>query len=133
MYYADTGAGTLDAFDYDVAAGTASNRTTIATFTPEGGLPDGLAVDADGGVWVALFRGGRVVRLSPSGELVDAVELPVSQPTSVAFGGDDLGDLYITTATYEMSDEQLAAEPLAGATLVCRPGVVGTPVAAFAG
>ena len=100
MYYIDTGAGTLDVFDYDLATGTASNRTTLRTFTPAGGLPDGLAVDADGDVWVAFFGGGRVERLSPAGELVERIELPVSQPTSVAFGGDGLVDLYITTATY---------------------------------
>ena len=72
-------------------------------------------------------------RYAPDGTLVERLELPVSQPTSVAFGADDLGDLYITTGTYQLTAEQLADQPLAGATLVCRPGVAGTHVHAFGG
>ena len=99
----------------------------------EDGLADGLAVDSEGHLWVVLFGGGCVRRYAPDGRLVDRLELPVSQPTSVAFGGDDLGDLYITTATYQLAAEQLAEQPYAGATFVCRPGVTGTPVHAFGG
>lgn len=89
-------------------------------FEPGDGIPDGMAVDVEGHVWVALFGGGCVRRYAPGGLFVDRIELPVSQPTSVAFGGDDLEDLYITTATYQFTAEQLAEQPLAGATFVCR-------------
>jgi sugar lactone lactonase YvrE len=92
-----------------------------------------MAVDAEGHIWVALFGGGGVRRYTPGGLLVDRIELPVSQPTSVAFGGDDLQDLYITTATYQLTAEQLAEQPLSGATFVCRPGVAGVPVRSFGG
>ena len=80
-----------------------------------------------------LFGGGCVRRYAPDGLLADRLELPVRQPTSVAFGGDDLGDLYITTATIQFGAEQLPEQPDAGATFVCRPGVTGTPVYAFGG
>jgi len=133
MYYIDTMAGGVDAFDFDLATGELANRRRFASFEEGEGIPDGLAVDAEGHVWVVLFGGGCVRRYAPDGLLVDRLELPVSQPTCVAFGGDDLGDLYITTGTYQLTAEQLAEQPLAGATFVCRPGVTGTPVHAFAG
>jgi len=133
MYYIDTMDGGVDVFDYDLAAGEVSNRRRLVSFEESDGIPDGLAVDAEGHVWVVLFGGGCVRRYSPEGRLVDRLDLPVSQPTCVAFGGDDLGDLYITTATYRLTAVQLAEQPLAGATLVCRPGVTGTPVCAFGG
>jgi sugar lactone lactonase YvrE len=133
MYYVDTMTGRLDVFDYDLARGEVANRRPLAVFEEPDGIPDGLAVDAEGHVWIALFGGGCVRRYASDGTLVDRLELPVSQPTSVAFGGDDLGDLYITTGTYQFAEHQLADQPLAGATLVCRPGVVGAPVHAFGG
>ena len=133
MYYVDTMAGGVDVFDFDLDVGEVSNRRRLVSFQPEDGIPDGLAVDAEGHVWVVLFGGGCVRRYAPDGTLADRIDLPVSQPTCVAFGGDDLGDLYITTGTYQLTAEQLAAQPLAGATLVCRPGVTGTPVHGFGG
>ena len=133
MYYIDTFAGGVDVFDFELETGEVSNRRRLASFTPEDGIADGLAVDSEGHVWVALFGGGCVRRYAPDGLLADRLELPVRQPTSVAFGGDDLGDLYITTATIQFGAEQLAEQPDAGATFVCRPGVTGTPVHAFGG
>jgi sugar lactone lactonase YvrE len=133
MYYIDTMAGGVDVFDFELASGEVSNRRRLVSFGPEDGIPDGLAVDAEGHVWVVLFGGGCVRRYTPDGVPSGRLELPVSQPTCVAFGGEDLGDLYITTATYQLTPEQLAEQPLAGATFVCRPGVTGTPVHSFAG
>lgn len=133
LYYIDTFARGVDVFDFETATGDVSNRRRLVSFTLEDGLADGLAVDSEGHLWVVLFGGGCVRRYAPDGRLVDRLELPVSQPTSVAFGGDDLGDLYITTATYQLAAEQLAEQPSAGATFVCRPGVTGTPVHAFGG
>ena len=133
MYYIDTFARGVDVFDFEPGTGDVSNRRRLVSFPLEDGLADGLAVDSEGHLWVVLFGGGCVRRYAPDGLLVDRLELPVSQPTSVAFGGDDLGDLYITTATYQLAAEQLAEQPYAGATFVCRPGVTGTPVHAFGG
>jgi sugar lactone lactonase YvrE len=133
MYYIDTMAGGVDVFDFDLATGEVTDRRRLVSFEESDGIPDGLAVDAEGHVWVALFGGGCVRRYAPDGRLDDRLELPVSQPTCVAFGGDDLGDLYVTTAAYQLTAEQLAEQPLAGATFVCRPGVAGTPVHPFAG
>ena len=133
MYYIDTMAGGVDVFDFDLAAGEVSDRRRLVSFGPDDGIPDGLAVDMEGHVWVVLFGGGCVRRYTPDGLFVDRLELPVTQPTCVAFAGADLGDLYITTATYQLTAEQLAEQPLAGATFVCRPGVAGVPVGAFGG
>jgi sugar lactone lactonase YvrE len=133
MYYTDTAAGSIDVFDFELATGELANRRRLLDFAPGDGMPDGMAVDAEGHIWVALFGGGCIRRYTPGGLLVDRIELPVSQPTSVAFGGDGLHDLYITTATYQLTAEQLAEQPLAGATFVCRPGVTGVPVQSFGG
>lgn len=133
MYYIDTMAGGVDVFDFELSTGEVANRRRLVGFGSDDGIPDGLAVDAEGHIWVVLFGGGCVRRYSPDGHLVDRLELPVSQPTSVAFGGEDLGDLYVTTATYQLTAEQLVEQPLAGATFVCRPGVTGALVHGFGG
>jgi sugar lactone lactonase YvrE len=133
MYYIDTFAGSVDVFDFEVDTGEATNRRTLATIAQADGIPDGLAVDSEGHVWVALFGGGCIRRYAPDGSLTGLLELPVSKPTSVAFGGHDLGDLYITTATIQFGPAPSGEQPEAGATFVCRPGVTGTPVHAFAG
>lgn len=131
MYYIDTFAGGVDVFDFELETGEATNRRRLAVVTPDE-VPDGLAVDSEGHVWVAVFGDGCIRRYAPDGRLAGRLELPGLQPTSVAFGGDDLGDLYITTATIRFGTGQ-HDHPDAGATLVCRPGVAGTPVHAFGG
>jgi sugar lactone lactonase YvrE len=131
MYYVDTFAG-VDVFDFELETGEVSNRRRFADVTPQE-VPDGLAVDSEGHVWIAVFGDACVRRYSPDGRLDGRLELPGRQPTSVAFGGDDLGDLYITTATIEFGEKERPDPPDAGATLVCRPGVSGTPVHAFGG
>jgi sugar lactone lactonase YvrE len=97
------------------------------------GAPDGLTVDAAGGVWLALWGGGAVHRYAPDGSLDRVVRLPVSHPTSCAFGGDDLGDLYITTAAIALSPAERARQLQAGGLFRCRPGVAGRPAPLFAG
>jgi sugar lactone lactonase YvrE len=132
MYYIDTFAGGIDVFDFEIDTGDISNRRRFAEIT-QAEVPDGLAVDSEGHVWVAVFGDACIRRYAPDGRLSYRLELPVSKPTSVAFGGDDLGDLYITTATVEFGPAPPIAHPDAGATFVCRPGVTGAPVHAFAG
>ena len=87
--------------------------------------PDGAAVDAEGNYWVAMFEGGRIVCLSPTGELLREVRLPVRCPTSVCFGGPDLRTLYVTSASHGRSNEELAQYPHTGKVLAFDVGVAG--------
>lgn len=131
MYFADTNRHTIWAWDYDLASGAATHERVFAD-TGEG-RPDGSCVDADGGLWNAQYGGGRLVRYAPTGKVDRVVDVPVANPTCCAFGGDDLGTLYVTTATQRLSPEDLAQQPLAGSLLALRPGVKGLPEGRFAG
>lgn len=126
-YYNDTATGRTDVFDWTSATGL-TGRRPFATIA-EGG-PDGLTVDAEGGVWVALFGGSAVHRYDPDGRLDAVIELPTSQVTAVTFAGADLDRLVITTSREGMGAN---AEPLAGALFQADPGVRGQPVRPFAG
>jgi sugar lactone lactonase YvrE len=129
-YYVDSATQRVDAFSYDPACGTLSERRPFVEIPADVGLPDGLTVDAEGGVWVALWRGDGVVhRYDAAGRLDAVVDLPVSQPTSCVFGGDALDQLYITTSSLDLR----RPEPDAGALFVAHPGVRGLPTHAFAG
>ena len=125
LYYVDTPTGCVDVLDYDGVTGRAVNRRTLIHIDEKHGYPDGLTVDAEGCVWVALWGGSCVRRYTPSGELDRCLYLPVTQVTSCAFGGLDLDELYITSATHGMTEAQLEAEPAAGSLFRCRPGVKG--------
>jgi sugar lactone lactonase YvrE len=133
LYYVDTPAEGIDVLDYDVESGAVSNRRRLVDVASETGHVDGLTVDADGYVWVALFHGWAVHRYGPDGTLDRVLRMPTSQVTSCTFGGSDLGDLYITTAAYRMVADQRRREPLAGAVFRCRPGVIGQPTVPFGG
>ncbi len=126
LYYVDTPLHRVDAFDFDLESGAIANRRTVAQVSD--GAPDGMAIDAEGCLWVACWGGHRVLRVDPAtGRALEAVRVPASQVSSVAFGGPDLGDLYITTAWEGLSPEQRASEPHAGDLFVARPGVAGLP------
>lgn len=132
LYFAESAGRTVFAYDFDARRGTIARRRTFATW-PEGVKPDGLAVDEEGGVWVALWDGWRIERWSPEGRLVRTLRLPVPRPTSVAFGGRDLATLYITTARVRLANEVLEQAPLSGSVFEFVPGVRGTPVSLFGG
>jgi sugar lactone lactonase YvrE len=125
LYYIDSLTQRDDAIDFDLDRGRLGARRPLIRIDPADGLPDGLCVDADGGIWVALFGGGAIRRYLPDGRLDAIVELPVTNPTSLAFGGRDMGDLYVTSARHRLTDAQLAREPVAGSLLRLRPGVAG--------
>jgi sugar lactone lactonase YvrE len=128
MYYIDSPTRRLDVFGYDADGGVVDRRTLVEI--EEGsGFPDGLTVDADGCVWVALWDGGAVRRYTPAGELDRVIELPVPRVTACAFGGADLSDLYITTARTGLSDPH----PVAGSLLVVPGAGKGLASPAFAG
>ena len=125
MYYIDTPLHRLDVFDFDAAGGAIANRRTLLPIDGPGS-PDGMAVDAEDGLWIAMWGGGRVLHVLPDGTVAGVVDVPVSQPTSVCFGGPDLREMFITSAWHGLSPERRAREPLAGGVFRCRPGVAGT-------
>jgi sugar lactone lactonase YvrE len=124
-YYIDTPTGRVDQFDFDLDAGTVSNRRPFAEIAPDDGSPDGLIVDAEGFVWVCLWRGSAVRRYAPDGRLDMVIAIPAAQTTKCAFGGPDLDELFITSAWIGLTDQERAAQPLAGGLFRCRPGVKG--------
>jgi sugar lactone lactonase YvrE len=119
----------VDAFDHDPDRGL-SGRRPLVRFDEADGVPDGLAVDADGHLWVAMHRGGAIHRYRPDGRLDGVVEVPVRNVTACTFGGPRRDQLYITTSRHGMGD---AAEPAAGALFRADVAVTGQPAAAFAG
>jgi sugar lactone lactonase YvrE len=126
MYYIDTRTGGVDAFDHDPSSGTVTGRRRLIDI--DRGWPDGMTVDADGCLWVALWDGWGVRRYAPDGRLLSTVEVPARRVTSCAFGGDTL---YITTARTGIDD--FSDQPAAGALFACDPGVAGLPVGEWAG
>jgi sugar lactone lactonase YvrE len=134
LYYIDTPLRRVDAFDYDLATGRLSNRRPHITFPAElAGNPDGMTIDTDGGLWVAMWTGWGVHRYAPDGTLDLIVDVPASHVTSAIFGGPDLTDLYITCAWSELTDEERAEQPHAGSLFGIRTGFRGYPPAEFAG
>jgi sugar lactone lactonase YvrE len=133
MYYVDTGRGTVDRMSFDPVTGDVSLRRTLVRIPPADGVPDGLTVDSEGFFWLALWGGGSVRRYAPDGTLERTVHLPVEQVTSMTFGGTDLDELFITTASDGLDAAQLRDQPLAGSLFRHRPGVAGLPPAQFAG
>ena len=136
MYWADTKAHTVYACAFDAARGVPSERRVFARFPTRepgapldayAGRPDGATVDAEGCYWVAMFEGARVLRLSPRGELLRTLHLPVRCPTMPCFGGADLRTLYITTARENRPADELAAMPWSGRVLQLRVDVPGLP------
>jgi sugar lactone lactonase YvrE len=134
LYYIDTPLQRVDAFDYDDATGVIANRRTVITIPPGIGRPDGSTLDAEGMLWVAMWDGWRVTRWDPrTGRLLQTIRLPVGRVTSCAFGGPDLGTLYVTSARNGLSDAQLALQPLAGGLFKVTPGVCGVRAPAYQG
>lgn len=131
-YYIDTPTRRIDVFDFDGSDGSFHDRRPFARIE-DGieGWPDGMAIDADGGLWVALWGGGAVLHYDASGRQVDRVEVPgVTNTSAVAFGGAGRDTLYITTSRQHLAD---GAEPGAGSVFAAQPGVRGAPLHDFGG
>jgi sugar lactone lactonase YvrE len=132
MYHNDSARQVTYAFDLD-AEGNASNRRVFARYGEGDGYPDGMTVDAEGCLWIAFWDGWCVRRYSPAGECIAKLDVPVSKPTSCAFGGADLDQLYITSASIGLDERDLATQPQAGGLFVAAPGVTGVSELPFAG
>jgi sugar lactone lactonase YvrE len=133
MYFIDTTTHRVDAFTVDVATGALSDRRPVVHIPPEDGLPDGMCIDDEGCLWVALWDGWAVRRYSPAGELLAVVALPVARVTCPTFGGPGLDELYVTTAGIGLDDEARAKQPEAGGVFRAGVGVSGPAAFSFAG
>jgi sugar lactone lactonase YvrE len=134
MYFTESFRHRIFAYDFDAATGNVANRRVFASLPSHtAAFPDGLTVDAEGGVWSAQPMFGRLVRYDPAGKIERIIELPISRGTSCMFGGQHLDTLYVTSMRATLSDDQLAEEPLAGSLFALDPGVRGLPEAPFAG
>ncbi|MBK1697375.1 SMP-30/gluconolactonase/LRE family protein [Rhodovibrio salinarum] len=133
MYFADTAARTIYAYDHAPATGAIVNRRVFTSPPDQAGNPDGATVDAEGCLWCAQWDGWRVLRYTPDGTVERALDLPVQRPTSCAFGGPDLKTLFITTASVGLAPDALAEQPLAGNLLAVDLDVAGLPERRFAG
>lgn len=134
MYYVDSPLNTIDAFDYDIRTGEISNRRVIATIGSELGGPDGMTIDEEGKLWVALWGGNGVGRFDPaSGKLLQKIDVPAPHIASCTFGGKNLDTLYITSAREGMSKQQLEQYPLSGGLFSVQPGVKGVPAQFYKG
>lgn len=132
LYHTDTPSHSIFAYDYDLASGQATNRRVFVEVAPGHGGPDGMTVDSEGFVWSAQFDRWCINRYDPNGKFERSVRMPVQRPTSVMFGGPDLATLYITTATLDLDEQALAAQPWAGSVLAMDPGVKGLAEVRFA-
>lgn len=130
LYHADTTAHRINAYDFDVTSGQLGAGRLFKQFSTDkthnyGGRPDGAAVDSEDAYWCAMYEGGRLLRLSPSGDVLREIPLPVRCPTMVAFGGEDLRTLYVTTARHNRPAGELAQYPLSGHVLQMQVDVPG--------
>jgi sugar lactone lactonase YvrE len=133
FYFGESFRYAIFAYDFDVDVGAISARRVFATVDRKGAFPDGLTVDAEGGIWSVRNGAGRVVRYAPDGGVTHEVEVPLPQPTSCIFGGRDLDVLYITTSRQKMTLEELERYPMSGSVFAVRPGLSGVPEPLFAG
>ncbi len=133
MYVVDSIGKCVYRYDFAPDAGSITHRRLLLDTSGEMGVPDGLAVDAEGTLWIAYWDGWKIVRYDPSGKHIAELELPVQCPACCAFGGPSLDELYITTAWEELSEEQRASQPFAGDLFRVRAGVKGMPRPLFLG
>ena len=127
FYYVDSRLSGIDAYAFDVSGGELGERRTIELGLPAGAFVDGICVDTEGCLWAAIWGAGEVRRYTQAGRLDAVAPMPVTQPTSCVFAGDDLDVLVITSARRTLSEAELADEPHAGGVFACRPGASGLP------
>jgi len=133
MYYVDSTRYVINAFYYDLERDTISNQRPFVQMNADFGIPDGLTVDSEGNVWCAIYGGWKVIRYTPSGEVFSEIKMPVSKPSSCIFGGKDLDELYITSISEGLSEEDKKKELMAGNLFMIKTDVKGLPEPNFAG
>jgi sugar lactone lactonase YvrE len=133
MYYVDSTRWAIYAYDFDLSAGSITNRRVFVDRSGKRGVPDGLIVDAQGFIWIAVWGGSCLERYDPDGQLEQTIPLPVEFPTSMAFGGENLQDLYITSAQELIPQEDRHRFPLAGNLFCIRNAGKGLAEPMFAG
>ncbi len=135
LYWTDTEQwdSKILAYDYNLTTGKAKNRRVFANVDPEDGYPDGIIVDAEGYLWNGRWGGAQIVRYTPGGEVDRKYHLPVNVGTCMAFGGENLSDLYITTAWYGMSESEKKTNPTAGDLFIIKTDVKGRLEPRFTG
>ncbi|WP_228883507.1 SMP-30/gluconolactonase/LRE family protein [Paraburkholderia saeva] len=134
MYFTDSHRKTVYQYDFDLISGTIGNRRPFITLDSSAGAPDGLTVDADGCLWVAMWDDWCVARFDPEGREMTRIRMPVPRPTSCCFGGQNLDVLYVTSARVRLTEDLLNSAPLSGSLFAVNvPGVRGLPETTFAG
>ena len=135
LYYIDTPTHEIVAFDFDLTSGKISNKRAVIKIAKEEGSPDGMTIDSEDMLWIAHWGGWQVTRWDPrTGRQLNRIALPVSKVTSCTFGGDTLEDLYITTASVDLTEQEMKEQPLAGALFVVHnSGVKGRPSIEYRG
>lgn len=132
MYYIDTPTAKIRAYDFDPDSGAISNERTAVQVHDSIGYPDGMAIDAEGMLWVGMWNGNAVARFNPdTGKLLSRIDVPAHNVTSCAFGGKNLETLYITTASVDMTEEEQLKFPKAGSVFKTVPGVKGVKSSFF--
>jgi L-arabinonolactonase len=127
MYFSDMPTGEIVAYDYDQGSGEVCNRRVICHASSAPGLPDGSVVDAEGCIWNARWGAGKVVRYTPTGKVDLTFDFPATNVSCVGFGGPDFKSLFVTSAQFGLTADQLLAEPHAGSLFVIEPGIQGLP------
>jgi sugar lactone lactonase YvrE len=133
MYFIDSSPRMIYAYDFDSVTGEIENRRPFVHTPDEEGVPDGLAVDSEGFVWSARFRGWKITRYDPNGRMERIIQVPVQYPTSCAFGGPQLDQLYITSARAQLNEAQRREQPLAGDLFCLQTDVTGLPASKYRG
>ena len=133
MYHSDSRGGAIFRYPYDPETGAIGRRDVFVSMQPDWGRPDGGATDEEGCYWSCGVSGGRINRFSPSGELIEYVEMPVTHPSMPCFGGPDGRTLYVTSLRENLSAAELARTPQAGGVFMLEPGVAGAPAAHYQG
>lgn len=134
MYYIDTPTSTVQVFDYNDEAGAISNRRVSIHIPEKDGHPDGMTIDSEGKLWIALWGGGAVARYDPlTGKIIQRIKVPAPHTTSCAFGGKNLETIYITTARIGLNSQDLKEFPSSGGLFAAKPGVRGVPANFYKG
>jgi sugar lactone lactonase YvrE len=131
MYFVDSYYRVIYRYAFDVESGTIADRRVFADTSSMKGVPDGLRVDAAGEVWCAFWGGAHLTRFTPGGAVAEVVPVPVPQPSSIAFGGPGLSTLYVTSASIDLTEDELAERPLSGAVLSLTVGTPGQAAVPF--